>query len=153
MTGIIRVCDLGQTVVETRPCCERFSGTGAEFGGPEDGYGLAAEVEDALFREPREGARESLARDPRGLGHLLPAQRRLEDDAPFCDATLLRGEVEEHAGDPLRGATEDEIAYEVLQLASPRSQGPGEANGAVWGAAHDLEEVVAEDGVEHAVGE
>src|SRR5918993_2961828 len=154
MTGIMRACDLGQTAVGTRPCCERFSATGAEFGGPEDGYGLAAyQVEDAFFGEPREGAGESLARDTGGLGHLLPAQGRLEDDAAFGNPALLRGEVEEHSRDPLWGAAEDEVADEVFKFAGPRGQDPGEPDGAVGEAAHGLEEVVAEDGVEHAVRE
>jgi hypothetical protein len=43
-------------LVKNRPCCEPFSGTGAEFGGHEYGNRLAAEVEDALFGETREGA-------------------------------------------------------------------------------------------------
>src|SRR5215210_120792 len=153
MIAVIRACDLDQTPSGNRACCERFSATGAEFGGPEDGNGLAAEVEDALFGEPREGAGEGLARDAGGLGHLLPAQGGLEDDAAFGDPALFGGEVQEHAGDPLRGAAEDEVADEVLELAGPRGQGPGEADGAVGEAAHDLEEVIAEDSVEHAVGE
>ena len=44
------------TLIKNRPCCEPFSATGAELGGHEYGYGLAAEVEDALLGEPREGA-------------------------------------------------------------------------------------------------
>src|SRR5919107_5071272 len=153
MIGIMQAFDRDHTPPINRLCCERFSATGAEFGGPEDGYGLAAEVEYALFGEPREGAGEGLARDARGLGHLLPAQGGLEDHAAFGDPALFRGEVEEHTGDPLRGATEDEVAYEVFQLAGSRGQGARDANGAVRKAAHDLEEVVAEDGVEHAVGQ
>src|SRR5215213_9736588 len=153
MIGVMRAFDRGHTCVVNRLCCERFSATGAEFGGPEDGYGLATEVEDALFGEPREGAGEGLARDTGGLGHLLPAQGRLEDHAAFGDPAFFRSEVEEHAGDPLRGAAEDEVADQVFQLAGSRGQGPRDSNGALGETAHDLEQVVAEDGVEHAVGQ
>src|SRR5215212_1587097 len=152
MIRVMRACDLGQTAVVNPPCCDRFSATSAEFGRPEDSYGLTAEVEDVLFGEPRESAGEGLARDAGSLGHLLPAERRLEDDAAFGDAALLRGEVQEHTGNPLWGAAEDEVANEVFQLAGPRGKRPGEADGAVREAAHDLEQVVAEDGVEDAVG-
>jgi hypothetical protein len=44
------------TLIKNHACCEPFSGTGAELGGHEYGYGLAAEVENALFGEPGEGA-------------------------------------------------------------------------------------------------
>src|SRR5215210_8431720 len=119
MTGIMRACDLGQTRVGNGPCCERFSATGAEFCGPKDGYGFATEIQDTLFGEPRERPGEGLARDAGGLGHLLPAQGRLEDDATFGDSALLRGEVEEHSRDPLGGAAEDEVADKVFQFAGP----------------------------------
>src|SRR5215203_52153 len=153
MIGIMRAFDRDHKPVVNRPCCKRFSATGAEFGGPEDGYGLAAEVEYALLGESREGAGEGLARDAGSLGHLLPTQGRFEDHAAFGDAALLRSEVEEHAGDPLRGAAEDEVADQVFQLAGSRGQRPRDSDGAVGETAHDLEQVVTEDGVEHAVGQ
>src|ERR687896_1545720 len=111
--------------------CEGFSGTGAELGWPEDGYGLAVEVEDALPGEAGEGAREGLARDASRLGHLLAREGGLEDDPPLGDPSLLGGEVQEHAGHPLGGAVEDEIPDEVLQLAGPGSQASREAHGAL----------------------
>src|SRR5919107_1488665 len=90
MIGIMQAFDRDHTPPINRLCCERFSATGAEFGGPEDGYGLAAEVEYPLFGEPGEGAGEGLARDARGLGHLLPAKGGLEDHAAFGDPALFR---------------------------------------------------------------
>src|SRR5215213_11494826 len=122
-------------LVKNCSCCEPFSSTGAELGGHEYGYGLAAEVENALFGEPGEGAGEGLARDARRLGHLLPAERRCEDDAPLGYAALLCGEVQEHPRHPLRCAAEDQVADEVLQLAGPRRQRPGEPYGPVGEAA------------------
>src|SRR5215212_1248164 len=153
MIGIMRALDRDHKPVVNRPCCKRFSATGAEFGGPEDSYGLASEVEYALLGEPREGAGKGLARDAGGLGHLLPAQGRFEDHAAFGDAALLCSEVEEHTGNPLRSAAEDEVADQVFQFAGSRGQGPRDADGAVGETAHDLEQVAAEDGVEHAVGQ
>src|SRR5215210_8373442 len=135
-------------------CWERFSGTGAELGWLEDGYGpRALQLEDAVPGEAGEGARECLARDACRLGHLLAREGGLEDDAALGDPSLLGGEVEEHARHPLGRAVEDEVAHQVLQLAGPGGQGTGEAEGAFGEAVHDLEQVVAEDGVEHAVGE
>src|SRR5215210_4673679 len=135
-------------------CWERFSGTGAEFGWLEDSYGpRALQLEDAVPGEAGEGARESLARDAGRLGHLLAREGGLEDDTPLGDPPLLRGEVEEHARHPLRRAAEDEVADQVLQLAVSGRQSAGEAEGGLGEAAHDLDQVVAEDGVEHAVGE
>src|ERR687894_1474730 len=98
MTAVIVACDLDQKSRKSAGYWERFSGTGAELGGLEDGHGLAVEVEDIFLGEPGEGAGECLARDAGRLGHLLPAERGLEDDAPFGDAPLLGREVQEHAG-------------------------------------------------------
>src|SRR5215218_5050805 len=142
MIGIMRAFDRDHKPVVNRPCCKRFSATGAEFGGPEDGYGLAAEVEYALLSESREGAGEGLARDAGSLGHLLPTQGRFEDHAAFGDAALLRSEVEEHAGDPLRGAAEDEVAGQgrcALAL-GPAFQGCAEAEHRA--VAHDAKDLV-----------
>src|SRR5918997_4519690 len=149
MIRVMGACDPDQSVASGRV----LSGTGAELGGLEDGYGLAVEVEDTIPGEAGEGAREGLARDASRLGHLLAREGGLEDDPPLGDPSLLGGEVEEHTGHPLGGAVEDEIPDEVLQLAGPGSQGSCEADGALGEATHDLQEILAEDGVEHAVGE
>src|SRR5215207_897234 len=154
MTTVIRICDPGQMRSKRALCWERFSGTGAELGGLEYGYGPGAlQLEDVLPGEAGEGAREGLARDAGRLGHLLAREGRLEDDAPLGDPPLLCGEVEEHAGYPLGRTVEDEVADQVLRLAGPGRQSAGEAEGGLGEAAHDLDQVVAEDGVEHAVGE
>src|SRR5215207_9222791 len=154
MTTVIRICDPGQMRSKRALCWERFSGTGAELGGLEYGYGPGAlQLEDVLPGEAGEGAREGLARDAGRLGHLLARERGLEDDAPLGDPPLLGGEVEEHARHPLGGAVEDEVAHQVLQLAVPGRQSSSESKGALREAVHDLEQIVAEDGVEHAVGE
>src|SRR3712207_8803042 len=106
MTGVMATCDPDQKLVGG---AGPLSATGAELGRVEDGYGLAVEVEDAIAGEAGEGAREGLARDARGLGHLLAREGWLEDDAPLGDPSLLGGEVEEHADHPLGGAAEDEV--------------------------------------------
>src|SRR5918994_6906544 len=153
MTGVMRRCDPDQTRRKRVVYWETFSGTGAQLGGFEDGYGLAFQVEDSLPGEAGEGARESLARDAGRLGHLLAREGGLEDDPPLGDPSLLGGEVEEHTGYPLGGAVEDEVTHQVFELAGPGRQGSGETEGALRKPVHDLEQVVAEDGVEHAVGE
>src|SRR5918994_1455026 len=154
MTAIIGMCDPGQTRFEWALCWEWFSGAGAELGGLEDGYGPGAlQLEDALPGEAGEGAREGFARDTGSLGHLLAREGGLEDDTPLGDPTLLGGEVEKHARHSLGGAVEDEVAHQILQLAGPGSQGSSEPEGGFREAGHHLEQVVAEDGVEHAVGE
>src|ERR671917_2907697 len=110
----------------------RFSGPGAELCGLEDGYGpRALQLEDALPGEAGEGAGEGFARDAGRLGHLLAREGGFEDDAPLGDASLLGGEVQEHAGYPLGGAVEDEVADEVLQLAGTVGQSSGESDGAL----------------------
>src|SRR5215203_5408497 len=154
MTAVIGKCDPGQTRSKPELYWEGFSGSSAELGGLEYGYSPGAlQLEDAVPGEAREGAREGLARDAGSLGHLLAREGWLEDDAPLGDPPLLRGEVEEHARHPLGRAVEDEVADQVLQLAVPGRQSAGEAEGGLGEAAHDLDQVVAEDGVEHAVGE
>src|SRR5829696_5342774 len=154
MTAVIRICDPDQTRRKLALCWEGFSGTGAQFGWLEDGYGPGAlQLEDALPGEAGECAREGFARDAGRLGHLLAREGGLEDDAPLGNSTLLGGEVEEHARHPLGGAVEDEVTHQILQLPGPGSQGSGEPEGGFREAGHDLEQVVAEDGVEHAVGE
>src|SRR4028119_1139030 len=152
MTGVIAGCDLDQIARKSRGYWEGFSGTGAELGGLEDGYGLAVEVQDVLLGEAGEGAGEGLARDAGGLRHLLAGERGLEDHAPLGHAPLLGGEVQEHAGYSLRGAAEDQVADEVLELAGAGGENAVQADGAPGEAAHNVEEVVAEHGVEHAVG-
>src|SRR5215211_1354157 len=154
MTGVMGRCDPDQTHPRQAVYWEGFSGTGAELGRLEDGYGLGAlQFEDAVPGESGERAREGLTRDAGRLGHLLAREGGFEDDAPLGDPSLLGGEIQEHAGHPLRGAVEDEVADEVLQLAGTGGQSSGESDGAFREAAHDLEQVVAEDGVEHAIGE
>src|SRR5215207_782620 len=154
MTTVIRICDPGQMRSKRALCWERFSGTGAELGGLEYGYSPGAlQLEDAVTGEAGEGAREGLARDAGCFGHLLPREGGLEDDAPLGDPPLLCGEVEEHARHPLGRAVEDEVANQVFQRVVPGRQSAGEAKGALGEAAHDLDQVVAEDGVEYAVGE
>src|SRR5215212_1732494 len=154
MTAIIGTCDPGQTCRERTLCWERVSGTGAELGGFEDGYGpRALQLENTVPGEAGEGAREGLARDACRFGHLLTRKGGLEDDAALGDPSLLGGEVEEHARHPLGRAVEDEVAHQVLQLTVPGGQGTGEPEGALREAVHELQQVVAEDGVEHAVSE
>src|ERR671910_3722326 len=143
MIRVMGACDPDQSVASGRV----LSGTGAELGGLEDGYGLAVEVEDALPDEAGAGAREGFARDAGPLGHLLAREGGLEDDTPLGDPTLLGGEVEKHARHSLRGAVEDEVAHQILQLAGPGSQGSGEPECGFWEAGHHLEQVVAKDGV------
>src|SRR4028119_1999628 len=116
MTRAIAERDLDQITRKSAGYWEGFSGTGAKLGRLEDGYSLAVEVQDVLLGEAGEGAGERLARDAGGLRHLLAGERGLEDHAPLGNAPLLGGEVQEHAGHPLRGAAEYQVAYEVLEL-------------------------------------
>src|SRR5918998_5141928 len=153
MTAVIRGRDPDQKPRKSAGYWGGFSGTGAELGGLGDGYGLCVEGQDVLLGEAGEGAGEGLARDAGGLGHLLAGERGLEDDAPLRDAAFFGGEVQEHAGHPLGGAAEDEVADEVFELAGAGGEDPVQADGPLREAAHHVEEVVAEDGVEHAVGE
>src|SRR4028119_1521354 len=152
MTGVIAGCDLDQIARKSGGYWEGFSGTGAELGGLENGYGLAVEVQDVLLGEAGEGAGEGLARDAGGLCHLLAGERGLEDHAPLGYASLLGSEVQEHAGYSLRGAAEDQVADEVLELSGAGGENAVQADGAPGEAAHHVEEVVPEHGVEHAVG-
>src|SRR4028118_1824435 len=94
MTGVIVGCDLDQITRISAGYWEGFSGTGAELGGLEDGYGLAVKVQDILLGEAGEGAGKRLARDASGLRHLLAGERGLEDHAPLGYASLLGGEVQ-----------------------------------------------------------
>src|SRR5919112_28002 len=112
MTAVIRGRDPDQKPRKSAGYWEGFSGTGAELGGAGGGYGLSVGGPDVL-----PGAGEGLARDAGGLGHLLAGERGLEDDAPLRDAAFFGGEVQEHAGHPLGGAAEDEVADEVFELA------------------------------------
>jgi hypothetical protein len=48
---------------------------------------------------------------------------------------------------------EDEVADEVLELAGPGGECPGETQGGFGIRGHQVYEIVAEDGVEHAIGE
>src|SRR5918993_1080898 len=154
MTAVIGICGPGQTQRKRALCWEGFSGTGAQFGRLEDGYGPGAlQLKDALPGETGEGAREGFARDAGRLGHLLAREGGLEDDTPLGDPTLLGGEVAKHARHSLGGAVEDEGAHQILQLAGPGSQGSSEPKGGFRETGHHLEQVVAEDSVEHAVGE
>src|SRR4028119_1552743 len=91
MTGVIAGCDLDQIARKSAGYWEGFSGTGAELGGLEDGYGLAVEGQDVLLGEAREGAGEGLARDAGGLRHLLAGERGLEGPAPPGHAPPLGG--------------------------------------------------------------
>src|SRR4028119_932778 len=153
MTGVIAGRDLDQITRKSAGYWEGFSGTGAELGRLENGHGLAVEVEYVLLGETGEGAGEGLPRDAGGLRHLLARERGFEDHAPLGYASLLGGEVQEHAGHPLRGAAEDQVAHEILELAGAGGEGPGQPGGAPGGAGHHVEEVVAEDGAEQAAGE
>src|SRR5215210_7071988 len=114
MTRVMVACDSDQIYCS---CCERFSGTVAKLGGFEYGYGLAAEIQDALLGEPAQGAREGFAGNAGRLGHLLARERGPEDDAPLGHPTLFGGEVQEHAGYSLRRAVENGVADPVLELA------------------------------------
>src|SRR4028119_1522483 len=112
MTGVIAGRDLDQITRKSAGYWEGFSGTGAELGRLEDGYGLAVEVQDVLLGEAGECSGEGLARDAGGLRHLLAGERGLEDHAPLGHAALLGGEVQEHPGHPPPGAAADQAPDE-----------------------------------------
>src|SRR3712207_9433325 len=81
MTAVIETRDPGQARSRSALCWEGFSGTGAQLGGLEDGYGPGAlQLKDALPGEAGEGGRGGFAADGGRLGPLLAREGGLKED-------------------------------------------------------------------------